>query len=197
MDESEDNRYIPSLKDMLNARVKTTGIIERTYLINNTLFNFFDVGGQRNERKKWIQLFDNVSVVCFVAALNHYCSVLFEDERINSMKESLQLFKQTVNLKWFSANNTQWILFLNKNDLFIKRLKNDKIPLQVCFGDEIDYYYDENQQKFEEYYQYAVNFIKQKYLSQINDGEIKENIAIHVTVATNKSNIEKVVEVVI
>eukprot|EP01083_Nonionella_stella_P253088 871242_1 len=63
-----DNKsYEPTIEDILNARMQTTGIIERTYFIENIQFNIFDVGGQRNERKKWLQLFDNVSALIFVA----------------------------------------------------------------------------------------------------------------------------------
>eukprot|EP01084_Bolivina_argentea_P209402 356695_1 len=73
MDDSDNNGYIPSMDDVLNARMRTMGIVERSYFIRSTQFNMFDVGGQRNERRKWISLFDNVNVVIFVAALNHYC----------------------------------------------------------------------------------------------------------------------------
>ena len=72
----------------------------------------FDVGGQRNERRKWIHAFDNVQAVVFVAALSEYDQVLFEDETQNRMEEALQLFDQIVNSKWFKT--TAMILFLNK-----------------------------------------------------------------------------------
>eukprot|EP01084_Bolivina_argentea_P209401 356694_1 len=130
-----NEEYEPSIEDILNARMQTTGIIERVYFIERVQFNIFDVGGQRNERRKWIQLFDKVHGLIFVAALNHYCCVLFEDETMNAMQESLQLFEEIVNAKWFTSKHTQFILFLNKNDLFIHRLQNDKIPLTVCFND--------------------------------------------------------------
>lgn len=39
----------------------------------------FDVGGQRNERKKWIHCFDDVTAVIFVAAISEYDQVLYED----------------------------------------------------------------------------------------------------------------------
>ena len=35
----------------------------------------FDVGGQRNERRKWIHCFDNVTAVIFVTAISEYDQV--------------------------------------------------------------------------------------------------------------------------
>eukprot|EP00486_Rosalina_sp_Unknown_P005283 CAMPEP_0201571134 /NCGR_PEP_ID=MMETSP0190_2-20130828/13755_1 /ASSEMBLY_ACC=CAM_ASM_000263 /TAXON_ID=37353 /ORGANISM="Rosalina sp." /LENGTH=63 /DNA_ID=CAMNT_0047995455 /DNA_START=1 /DNA_END=189 /DNA_ORIENTATION=- len=49
MDESEENRYEPTIEDILNARMQTTGIIERSFIIQKIRFEIFDVGGQRNE----------------------------------------------------------------------------------------------------------------------------------------------------
>ena len=48
----------------------------------------FDVGGQRNERKKWIHCFENVTAVIFVAAINEYNQVLYEDNTTSRMDES-------------------------------------------------------------------------------------------------------------
>jgi GTPase SAR1 family protein len=45
--------YIPSQQDVLRSRVKTTGVIENDFLIDGSNFKMVDVGGQRNERKKW------------------------------------------------------------------------------------------------------------------------------------------------
>ena len=52
--------YIPSEQHMLRARVRTSGIIESEFVIDGNQFVMFDVGGQRNERKKWIHCFENV-----------------------------------------------------------------------------------------------------------------------------------------
>jgi len=69
----------------------------------------------------------------FIAALNHYNTVLFEDESKIAMHESIEMFKELLESKYF--RNTKFILFLNKNDLFRQDLK-EKIPLSVCFSKE-------------------------------------------------------------
>lgn len=52
-------------------------------MIDGTIFEMYDVGGQRNERKKWIHCFDSVTAIIFVAALSEYDQVLFEDASTN------------------------------------------------------------------------------------------------------------------
>ena len=42
----------------------------------------FDVGGQRSERRKWIQCFDDVRALLFVTALSGYDMTLFEDPAV-------------------------------------------------------------------------------------------------------------------
>jgi hypothetical protein len=48
------DNYIPSEQDVLRSRVRTTGIVENEFVIDGNQFKMYDVGGQRNERKKWI-----------------------------------------------------------------------------------------------------------------------------------------------
>jgi len=111
--------YIPNEQDLLLVRYRTTGMAEKQYVIDNTNFKICDVGGQRNERRKWIHFFDSVTAVIFVAASSCYDEVTFEDENVNSMRESLEIFGEHVNSHWFE--NTAFILFLNKNDIFEKK----------------------------------------------------------------------------
>jgi guanine nucleotide-binding protein G(i) subunit alpha len=72
--------YIPNDQDILRARVRTTGILETTFKysslwplvdfgrccpassIDNQKFVLVDVGGQRSERKKWLNCFEEVTV---------------------------------------------------------------------------------------------------------------------------------------
>ena len=70
--------YIPTVDDVLRARVRTTGIVSELYTIFDTPIEMYDVGGQRNERKKWIHAFDGVNALIFVAAISEYDQVLLE-----------------------------------------------------------------------------------------------------------------------
>ena len=60
-------------------------------------FSMFDVGGQRDERRKWIQCFNDVTAIIFVTACSSYNLVLREDPSQNRLKESLELFKSIWN----------------------------------------------------------------------------------------------------
>lgn len=42
--------YLPDKDDIIHSRVRTSGIVTERYLIDNTVFEMYDVGGQRNER---------------------------------------------------------------------------------------------------------------------------------------------------
>lgn len=121
--------FVPNEQDVLRTRVRTTGIVETSWSHERVTFKMFDVGGQRNERRKWIHCFDNVTAVIFVAALSEYDQVLFEDESQNRMIEALNLFDQICNSRWF--HETAMILFLNKIDLFNDKIKH--VNLNVCF----------------------------------------------------------------
>jgi len=126
-----DTDFIPNDKDILNARARTSGIIETTFKVKDTHFRMIDVGGQRSERKKWIHCFEDVTAIIFCVALNEYDMKLFEDQRVNRMVESLELFTEIANSKWFTK--TAIILFLNKSDLFREKIQN--VDLNVLFED--------------------------------------------------------------
>merc|ERR1719242_2006817 len=79
--------------------------------------------------KKWIHCFESVTAVLFVAAISEYDQVLYEDENTNRMVESLNLFEEICNSRWF--RDTSMILFLNKRDLFEDKIQN--VSLSVCF----------------------------------------------------------------
>ena len=194
--------YIPSVDDILRARVRTSGIVEKVYKIDKVEFCMYDVGGQRNERKKWIHLFDNVTAVIFVAAISEYDQVLYEDENMYRMDEALLLFDEVCNMKHF--RDTSMILFLNKTDLFRQKLKT--VPVRVTDGPAPRYkefagpyvkpggadMVDGNP-AFEDCYNAAADFFLQLFLRR------KENAAkevySHFTCATDTNNIKVVFNV--
>jgi len=167
--------YIPSDQDILRARVRTTGIVENDFVIDNNKFKMFDVGGQRNERKKWIHCFENVTAVIFVAAISAYDQVLYEDENVNRLEEALNLFENICNSRWF--RDTSIILFLNKCDLFREKIL--RVPLTVAFPE----YTGANN------YDEGTAFLEQEFLRR---NHYKKPIYCHVTCATDTRNVSVV-----
>ena len=102
--------------------------------------------------------------------------MLYEDGKTNRMHESLKLFKEICNSKWFV--DTAMILFLNKKDLFADKIKT--VDLKCCFP---------------EYkggcdYDKAVQFIQEKFLAQ-NENP-RKLLYPNITCATDTKNIQVV-----
>ncbi|CAO3687377.1 unnamed protein product [Umbelopsis vinacea] len=123
--------YIPTVADVLRARLKSTGILETRFNMSRLSIHMFDVGGQRSERKKWIHCFEAVTSIIFCVALSEYDQVLLEESKQNRMLESLILFESVINSRWFVRSSI--ILFLNKVDIF--KTKLPKVPLERYFPD--------------------------------------------------------------
>jgi len=167
--------YLPTYQDILSVRIRTTGITTSEFTMSDVRFQLFDVGGQRNERKKWIHCFESVTAVLFVAAINEYDQVLFEDMTVNRMNESLNLFDQIVNSQWFTRATI--VLFLNKSDLFKEKIQRK--PLSCAFP-----MYNSGA-SFED----QSNYIKSLYLSKNKTSGKKINV--HITCALDQDNIKK------
>ena len=52
--------YVICQDDILYSRARTSGILTDRYSISGHMFEIYDVGGQRNERRKWIHCFEGV-----------------------------------------------------------------------------------------------------------------------------------------
>jgi guanine nucleotide-binding protein subunit alpha len=172
---------MPSDQDILRSRVKSTGITETTFVIKNLTYRMFDVGGQRSERKKWIHCFENVTALVFLVAISEYDQVLFEDESVNRLQESLTLFDSICNSRWFTK--TSIILFLNKIDLFAEKLPRS--PLIQFFPE----YKGGNN------YDAACQFLLQKFVCLNTRADTKQ-IYTHLTCATDTKQIEFVMNAV-
>jgi hypothetical protein len=66
-----------------------------------------------------------------MAAMDDYDSMLEEDGATNRLQESLELFTTVTGSAYFADKG--WILFLNKKDLFQKKIKEK--PLNKYFSD--------------------------------------------------------------
>ncbi|KAI8812107.1 G-protein subunit alpha 8 [Cladochytrium replicatum] len=125
--------FKPTEEDAVMARVMTTGIITTEVKSGPVQFSVIDVGGQRNERRKWIHTMDNCSLIVYVVNLAGYNSVLFEDQTQNRMVECLTLFQQQVNNPLFAT--TPFFVLFNKKDLFEAKIREDPITTCPCFTD--------------------------------------------------------------
>jgi len=180
--------FSPNEMDLLQARVRTSGIVEERYEIDGVLFSVFDVGGQRNERKKWIHCFENVTATIFVAAISEYDQVLYEDNRTSRISEALSLFDEISNSQWFLR--TSIILFLNKDDLFRKKLLTSPVKLDgKRFMDFKGPYVTpgtatakEGTPEYEACYEAAKNYFTKMFLARNRQ---KKEIYVHVTCATD------------
>jgi len=124
--------YEPTKDDIIQAKIRTIGIQDTHFVFDDTKFLIVDVGGQRSERRKWLHCFNNINAVIFLTAIDEYDGkVLEEDNHTNRMLDSLSLFEKLSESSWF--DNIPFILFLNKIDLFEKKL--DRVPLDTHFDD--------------------------------------------------------------
>jgi len=169
---------------MLECRIRTSGIVEERYDIDGVEFVIYDVGGQRNERKKWIHCFEDVTAVIFVAALSEYDQTLYEQANVNRMSEALTLFKDIVNNQYFGQS--AMILFLNKKDLFENKCLEVPINSIPEFNDF------DGATGGEDAYDDGVKYFEEKFLSQVDESAEKKQVYTHITCATDQDNVKTV-----
>ena len=173
--------YKPTTQDVLIARVRTTQVVMERYRIDGIDFEMYDVGGQRSERRKWIDCFDQVTSVIFVAALSEYDQTLAEAKRTNRMVEALELFRSVCNNRAFA--NTSIMLFLNKKDIFAEKIMYSDIAAQRPFSDYAGPAKDIDA---------GVAYFTQKFKDYLIDDF--DDSCIHVTCATDTNNVRFVLD---
>ncbi|KAH8834412.1 G-protein complex alpha subunit GpaA/FadA [Flagelloscypha sp. PMI_526] len=163
--------YTPTDQDILRSYLKTTGITQTTFLVGKSVWEIHDVGGTRAERKKWIHCFDNVDAIIFVAAISEYDQMLYEDDSVNRLQETLVLWDSICNSKWFAR--TSVILFLNKFDVLASKIS--KVPMGNYF---LDYTGGSD-------YRLACDYILNRFLKSKPKGK---TIFTHFTCATDTNH---------
>eukprot|EP01083_Nonionella_stella_P009478 27292_1 len=188
LDRIKAPNYIPNEDDILNVRCKTTGAVEKQFTIKKTIFTVTDVGGQKSERRKWIGFFNDVSALLFVTSLSSYDQTMWQDGTKNCMVDALELFESIVNNKHFES--TSVILFLNKRDLFEKKIR--KVPLTVCpaFSDYNEFDHGTDIFPNPHDYEQTTTYIRRKFMA-LKKGK-GEKVVTHLTYAMDRKNIDVV-----
>ncbi len=141
--------FEPTETDLVRARVKTTGVNQDPFNEEagkwtgweewketdlKIHWTVVDVGGQRSERRKWLGFFDNVQSVVFLVNSLGYNEVLYEDENLLRMHESLTLFDSLFGEKSQGAfNRIPVTVAFNKLDSFKESFSVD--GMKRCFPD--------------------------------------------------------------
>ncbi|GMT04434.1 hypothetical protein PENTCL1PPCAC_26608, partial [Pristionchus entomophagus] len=191
-----NEEYMPTPEDILHLRIPTTDVNEINFTFSTCTIRLIDVGGQRTYRKKWIHFFDGVAAVLFVASMAAYDQSLdevdttnkpilykdlFSDEPEkkvkvqNRLRDSAHLFGEMLRTKFLTS--AAFILFLNKKDLFSKKLHNS--PL----GNYIHGYKGGS-------YEEASEYLKTYFLKRKSKKDRERKIYSHYTCATDTQNVE-------
>ncbi|KAH7925703.1 guanine nucleotide binding protein, alpha subunit [Leucogyrophana mollusca] len=117
--------YQPTEQDIVQCRARTIGITETTFQLKDHEMLMVDVGGQKSERRKWIHCFQDVTSILFLVSLSGYDQCLVEDRDANQMQDAMTIWDSICHSQWFKQ--TSIILFLNKNDLFERKIANSDI----------------------------------------------------------------------
>eukprot|EP01084_Bolivina_argentea_P084043 152106_1 len=195
--------YYPSYEDVLKVCEKTIGVHTYSYLVQNRNYSIHikDMSGERFDRHCWIYEFGQKwHGVIFVAALSDFNKHSLTDASQNAMQESIQLFSQLINGKWFRGMDTKIILLLNKDDIFRKLLRRG-FSLSKCFrewdGPDYDTKHEEKMIEFDHYsndyfeycYEKSLKYIQDQFTFCCNDNS--RVIFTHVTNALDVQLVEK------
>jgi len=184
---------MPSEQDIINVRYRTTEIIDKKFSIANHQFHIFDCGGQHSERKKWITHFVDVRALIFVISLSSFDQNTKSNTELNCMEDSLVLFQETIHHKLFVDTNS--VVFLNKRDLFAKKIRT--VPITDCpvFTDFESFKHEDIIHSNPHDYVQTTAYIKKKFEAIANqkvNGSRSKRIYTHITCAKDKGNVEHV-----
>ncbi|KZP33255.1 G-alpha-domain-containing protein [Athelia psychrophila] len=118
--------YQPTDNDVVRARLRTLGVQEHKFVFEQGRtagreWLMYDVGGTRSSRAAWASYFDDMDAIIFLAPISCFDEVLNEDKNVNRLEDSYLLWRTVCSSKLLAR--TQIILFLNKCDLLLGKLK--------------------------------------------------------------------------
>lgn len=160
----------------------------------------FDVGGQRNNRNKWLQVFEGIDAVLFVISCGDFDQFLREDPTQNRLTESLELFERVWNNRFLLQAGI--IVFLNKQDVLMNKIAEGK-HINRYFPEYDKFHMSPTEGNIFDEAMRTRCFIRKKLvdiakeppkrLSQLHGARNREREAyFHYTVATDTENVRKV-----
>jgi len=177
--------YLPITEDIIRVRRNTIGVIQYEFVLTDIQFKIIDVGGEREERVRWIDfLAAKITCVIFLGAIDEYDTKFIADdgEEKNRLKESIELFKKIQTFQWLA--HTTFILFLNKVDVF-----KEKLQTSDMVGHFVDY------KGFKKEYASNLAFVKKKFHEESSPRRPRM-IYTHETCATDTAGMKFVFEAV-
>lgn len=129
VDEIRNVNYVPNNDDILQSRRRTSDIQKLEFQVKlpvksgssiRQTFCMFDVGGQKGERRKWIQVFDGVSAVMFLIDSSSFDAVDDENGR-NKLRETINLFYEVWTTRFLL--NSNFVLLFNKQDILKEKIQ--------------------------------------------------------------------------
>ncbi|XP_042221395.1 guanine nucleotide-binding protein G(s) subunit alpha-like [Homarus americanus] len=219
VEEVRQINYEPTIQDILHSRRRTTDIqkiefevkVPKRYGGGSLNFWMFDVGGQRGERKKWIQVFDGIQAVLFLVSASCFDLVIREDEETNRLQESIDIFQSV----WHSRflKNCGFIVFLNKQDILREKVVSGRKNIGDHFPDYVTYKLESRDRDSEEDEEYLRTrcFIRDKFIAiskqvvtregrklapglMMLEEETSKECYCHFTTATDTNNVKIVFE---
>ncbi|KAI0285706.1 guanine nucleotide binding protein, alpha subunit [Russula brevipes] len=121
------DEYSPSIKDI--RRASNRGVSETDLNVNLLSVRVSHVYGQKGDHRKWLHLFEDAASVVFCASLSDYDTPGVTGGGQTRLAESLALFEEVVNSRWFAR--TSVILYLTGLHEFTAKLC--EVPLARYF----------------------------------------------------------------
>eukprot|EP00727_Mastigamoeba_balamuthi_P009208 m51a1_g491 putative guanine nucleotide-binding protein g subunit alpha (400) ;mRNA; f:234253-235846 len=122
-----DPAFVPTLQHVLRARSRTDGLVEQRAEVDGACLRIVDVGFV-GEWRKWINCFEGVDAVIFVANISQYDTPRY-DCWSNAMFEALSMWRHVCCTSWFRSS--ELFLVFSHCDVFQQKLQ--RTHLSVCF----------------------------------------------------------------
>ncbi|KAF9123978.1 guanine nucleotide-binding protein subunit alpha, partial [Linnemannia schmuckeri] len=163
VDRVADPEYIPTDDDILQARVRTLAVSEHIFDIDGVAYRPY---------------FDEVDAIIFMSAISAYDQGCEDNPNLNRLQDCLLLFNEISNHKLFL--NTSMIVFLNKIDIFQRKLLSGSMVNR--------YFPDYNGPN--DYFSTTV-FFQYRFLEQCKD--LQKQVYTHFTHATDTKQMKVIV----